>query len=160
MRRTAFAIGIVAAIGLASAGLYGFAGGEEPLARGELVEALLEEADESKLTEVFARFVPVEAGFDQQAGVLIANGFRCGIRSANVEGSSYLTCDRPIEGTGYCRGFQFYSYQTEAGEIIEVLGSAFDGERHRNMLGRCENFRQNFFDLADDLGEMELDAES
>lgn len=63
---------------------------------------------------------PLEAGFDQQAAVLIANGFRCGIHPANVEGSSYLTCDRPIEGTGYCRGFQFYSYQTEAGEIIEV----------------------------------------
>jgi hypothetical protein len=76
-----------------------------------------------------------------------------------VEGSSYLTCDRPIEGTGYCRGFQFYSYQPEAGEIIEVLGSAFDGERHWNMLGQCENFRQSFFELADDLGEMELTAE-
>ncbi len=159
MRRTALTLGIVAAAGLAGAGFYGFVWGEEPLARGELVEALLQEADESKLTEVFARFVPVEAGFDRQAAVLIANGFRCGIRPANVEGSSYLTCDRPIEGTGYCRGFQFYSYRTDAGGIIDVLGSAFDGERHRNILGRCENFRQSFFALADDPGDLELAAE-
>ncbi len=159
MPKAVLVIGIVAAVALAGAVFYGFVLREESLARGALVEALLEEADENKLTAVFARFVPLEAGFGQQAAVLIANGFRCAIRPANVAGSSYLTCDRPIEGTGYCRGFQFYSYQTEAGEIIEVLGSAFDGERHRNMLGRCENFRQSFFDLADDLGGMDLAAE-
>lgn len=158
MRETVLIMVAVAAAGLAGAGVYGFVLREEPLATGELVEALLQEPEENKLTEVFARFVPVEAGLDQQANVLMANGFRCGIRPSNVEGSRYLTCDRPIEGTGYCRGFQFFSYQTKAGDIIEVLGSDFDGKRHRNMLGQCENFRQNFFELADDLDEMELAA--
>lgn len=159
MRKTVLTIVAAAAVGLFGAGFYGLVLREEPVATGELVEALLEEADENKLTEVFAGYVPIEAGLEQQAAVLIANGFRCGVRPSNVEGSRYLTCDRPNEGTGYCRGFQFFSYQTKAGEIIEVLGSAFDGERHRNILGRCENFRQNFFELADDLDKLELAAE-
>lgn len=159
MRKTVLTIVAVVAVGLAGVGFYGLVLREEPLATGELVEALLEEANENKLTEVFARFVPVAAGFDQQAAVLIANGFRCGINPANVEGSSYLSCDRPVEGTGYCRGFRYYSYQTRAGEIIETLGSAFDRERDRNLLGRCEELRQHFYALADEIGEIGPGAE-
>lgn len=159
MRKTVLTIVAVAALGLVGAGFYGLVLHEEPLATGELVEALLEEANENKLTEVFARFVPIEAGFDQQAAVLNANGFRCGIRPANVQGNSYLSCDRPVEGTGYCRGFRYYSYQIRTGEIIETLGSAFDRKRDRNLLGRCEEVRQHFYALADEIGGIGPGAE-
>jgi hypothetical protein len=155
MRRTVLAIRIVAAIGLAGAALYGLVFHEESLARGDLVEALLEEPDEDRLTAVFARFVPVDASLDQQLPLLLAEGFRCGIAPGGFEGSSYLTCDRPVEGSGYCRGFRYYSYQTGRGEIIETLGSAFDRGRDRNILGHCEGLRQHFFELAADIGDIE-----
>ncbi|WP_108397510.1 hypothetical protein [Devosia submarina] len=159
MRKTVLTIVAVAGVGLVGAGFYGLVLHEEPLATGELVEALLEEANENKLTEVFARFVPIEAGFEQQAAVLNANGFRCGVRPAYVEGNTYLSCDRPVEGTGYCRGFRYYSYQTRTGEIIETLGSAFDRRRDRNLLGRCEEIRQHFYALANEIGEIKAGAE-
>ena len=65
------------------------------------------------------------------------------------------TCDRPVEGSGYCRGFRYYSYQTGRCEIIETLGSAFDRGRDRNILGRCEGLRQHFLELAADIGDIE-----
>lgn len=159
MRKTVLTMVAVAAVGLAGAGVYGFVLREEPLATGELVEALLQESEENKLTDVFARFVPVEATLDQQIPVLVANGFRCGINPAYVEGSSYLSCDRPIEGSGFCSGFRYFSYQTRTGEIIETLGSAFNRERDRNVVGRCEDLRQHFFALAADIDEIEQAAE-
>lgn len=159
MRKIVLTIVAVAAVGVAGAAFYGLAPREEPLARGDLVEALIEEPDEDRLTDVFARFVPAAASLDLQATVLLANGFRCAISPAHVEGNSYLTCDRPIEGTGYCRGFRYYSYQTKAGEIIETLGSAFDGRRDSNMLGRCDGARQHFLALADGIDEIRLTAQ-
>lgn len=140
-----------AGVGLVGAGFYGMVLHEDPLAAGALMEALLAEASENKRTEVFARFVPVTAGFDQQVAVLNANGFRCGVRPAYVEGNTYLSCGRPVEGTGYCR---HYSYQIRTGEIIDTPGSAFDRERDRNSLGRCEEHRQHFFALADEIGDI------
>lgn len=158
MHKTALAMVAVAAVGLAGAALYGFVLREEPLARGDLVEALLQEPDEARLTEVYARFVPVDTSLDRQAPILLANGFRCSIRPAEVEGSTYLTCDRPLEGTGYCSGFQYFSYQTRAGEIIDVLGSAFETRRNRNIFGRCEENRRKFFELAAESGETDQAA--
>lgn len=149
MRKPVMFIASLAAVALAGAALFGFALREEPLPRGELLEALLAEADDDRLTEVFARFIPTEAGFADQAPVLFANGFRCATIPASVEGSQYLSCDRPIEGTGYCEGVRYYAYQTAAGDITDVLGSSYNARRNQNVLGRCEEARQHFFTLSD-----------
>jgi hypothetical protein len=149
MRKSGLIIAALAVAALAGVGLYGFVLREEPLPRGELFDSLRAETDDDRLTEVFARFVPVEAGFDEQSAILFQNGFRCGVVPASVEGSRYLSCDRPIEGTGYCQGFRYFSYEAAAGEIIETLGSAFDNQRDRNLLGQCEEARQHFFALSD-----------
>jgi len=154
VRKWVVALVALAGIGLAAVAVYGLVLREEPLARSQLVEALLQAPDENRLTDVFARFVPVKASLDEQVPALVASGFRCGINPANVDGSTYLTCDRPIEGTGYCRGFRYYSYQTATGEIIDVLGSAFDRTRDRNVLGRCEDLRQHFFALTNEVGQL------
>lgn len=155
MRKAAVTMAAIVVTGLVGAGLYAFVLHEEPLARGDLFQALVEEDsdDARELTDIFARFVPAAADLKEQAPVLLANGFRCSIHAANVGGSSYLTCDRPIEGTGYCRGFRYYSYLSRNGEIIETLGSVFNSERRRNILGRCKDNRQAFFDMAADLDE-------
>jgi hypothetical protein len=149
MRKSGWVVATLAVVALAGVGLYSLLLREEPLPRGDLIDALLEETENNRLTEVFARFVPAEAGFEEQAAVLLANGFRCGVVPASVEGSRYLTCDRPIEGTGYCQGFRYYSYQSATNEVIETLGSAFDGNRNRNFLGRCDDARQNYYALSD-----------
>lgn len=152
MRKQALILVALVAAGLAGGAYFGLIAREAPLASGELVEALLRETDEHRQTEVFARFVPVAAPLEQQVPVLLDNGFRCGIEPAYVEGNSQLSCDRPIEGTGYCRGFRYFSYQTRTGEIIETLGSAYDRQGDRNWLGRCEGLRQHYYTLADEIG--------
>lgn len=155
MRRPAIVLASLAALALAGAAIYGLALREEPLARGELVSAIQAQPDDDRLTEVFARFVPAGAGLSDQASVLYENGFRCAVQPATVEGARYLTCDRPLEGTGYCQGFRYYAYQTATGEIIDVLGSAYNARRDQNFFGRCEEARQHFFTLSDTFVEVE-----
>jgi hypothetical protein len=144
MRKVAIALVIGGAIVMVLLSQFGLR--EQNLARGELYEALVASPEDANaLTAVFARFVPTEADLEEQAPVLEANGFRCDIVPASVAGSRYLTCVRPIEGSGFCRGLQFYSYQSGAGDIIEVLGSAYNSERDRGFLGSCDDSRQRFY---------------
>lgn len=122
---------------------------EQPLAKGELFEALVQasEGGEDNLTEVFAPFVAADAPLDDRVAPLLANGFRCDLRPANVEGSTMLVCRRPLEGSRYCQGFFYFSYETASGEIIETLGSAYDARGRANSFGLCDNNREAFPEL-------------
>lgn len=138
-------VGIIAAAGIGAGGLFAASMVELPIAEGELSTALLSSSqDEAALTAVFARFLASEPRLEDRQAVLERNGFRCRIKSAQVEGSRYLTCLRPMEGTGYCKGINYYSYETAEGEIIETLGSSFDATGKKNFLGQCTTARQEY----------------
>lgn len=140
---------ILAAGLVGGAAFYGSVFYEQPLAKGELFEALVQasEGGEDNLTEVFAPFVAADAPLDDRVAPLLANGFRCDLRPANVEGSTMLVCRRPLEGSRYCQGFFYFSYETASGEIIETLGSAYDARGRANSFGLCDNNREAFLEL-------------
>ena len=114
---------------------------EEPRSSGALTEALLAHVDPNEprqiLDEVAASHFAAEAPITERQAILEENGFDCVIRPANIEGNEILSCRRPIEGTRYCNGFNFYAYQSAAGEIIESLMSAYRVPDQDKAWGRC-----------------------
>lgn len=119
---------------------------EPSLPEGALFLALVEAAEQEQedLGPVFARFVPPDAPLTERIEPLAANGFSCALRPAYVEGSTILTCLRPLAGRGFCKGFNYFSYQTATGEIIETVGTSFEARGRANMFGQCENNRSAF----------------
>lgn len=151
-RKAGVAILLVAIIaGVVTASYLALAPREEPLPSGPLTQALLAyEGDETRradLDSIFARFVSPTAPLKDRVPTLIANGFRCSLAAANVDGSTILSCTRPTEGTGYCRGFIYYAYETATGEILETRGTNFEADRNADRSGQCDNNRSSFLAL-------------
>src|SRR5690606_11993296 len=75
---------------------------EEPMLSGPLTADLLAarepETRRQDLGAVFAQFIPEDAALAAREPVLVANGFNCFLRPANVEGNTMLSCVRPVEG--------------------------------------------------------------
>ncbi len=144
MRKTMVTIAVVVVAGLGGAGLF-LSTREDPVATGELSEALLTApSDASELTAVFSRYLPADMPLAAREALLDENGFECSVEEANVEGSRYLRCLRPTQSTGYCRGINYYAYETVDGRIIETLGSPYDASGERNLLGQCGSPRQEY----------------
>jgi hypothetical protein len=144
MGKTMVTLAIVAVLGLGGAGLY-LGTRESSAAVGELSEALLRvPSDATALTAVFSQYLPADMALSERQALLDKNGFRCSVEAANVEGSRYLRCLRPTQNSGYCQGINYYAYETADGEIIETLGSPYDANRERNLLGQCDGPRQEY----------------
>ena len=114
---------------------------EEPRATGPLADALLARFDPNEdgqiLDAVANDFFGDQAPIADRRVILETSGFDCIIRPANVAGNEILSCRRPIEGRHYCDRFNFYAYQTAAGEVVESLVSTYRVAQRDRILGRC-----------------------
>lgn len=124
---------------------------EPTLASGPLVAAL-KQAREPKqarqnLDAVYDSHIANTLPIDERLPMLEAEGFRCRINTSDlIEGNRFLTCQRPLEGEGFCEGFSYYVYETAAGEIMDRTGTDYYVEpRSRDWNGRCSANEERYY---------------
>lgn len=155
MKKAVVLAGAILAAAVLGAWFYATEVYEPPLASGPLTEALMGSGTQEERTayfdEVYARFIPPDSPLEDRIPTLLANGFRCDLHVPSKTRES-LVCVRPIEGTGYCKGFRYYAFRNvypDLGnaEYRDTAGSTYDDDSGEKWLGRCKAKRESFFEL-------------
>jgi len=112
--------------------------------RGALTEELFLAANNAlpdrDVTKIYDRYIKPEMSLAQRAKVLRANGFACTIERAKTTRSNdtQLRCIRTAEGSWGCKGWGYFTYQTEDGRLLEARGKVFEVDPLSRKNDRCD----------------------